>query len=211
MNHIPRHPLIHCPSPIAHQPVCSLAPPANFSQRSDLLNHINKELAAAPHHIVWGGYLEQRDIYSSSSEFLENGSPRNIHLGIDVWTHAGTPVFAPANGTIHSLQDNKGFSNYGPTIILRHEVEGFVFHSLYGHLSRSSLAGKGIGGRVEAGEKLCELGVWEENGDWPPHLHFQLILDMGTWSGDYPGACTQEDQAYYRENCPDPISFLEVG
>ncbi len=206
----PRHPLISCPTPVAHQPVCHLSPPANFSQRSDLKAHINRSLAASPEQLIWGGYLEQRDIYSTSEDFLENGSPRNIHLGIDIWAAALTPIYAPLDARIHSLQDNQGFSNYGPTIVLVHEVEGQALHSLYGHLSRASLDGKKVGDRVRAGDQFCELGIWEENGDWPPHLHFQLIKDMGDWWGDYPGACTIQEKPIYAENCPDPVVFLEV-
>lgn len=210
MEIVPQHPLLSCPTPVAGQPICSLVSQTDFSLRPNLLRHIENELERSPQQIIWGGYLETRDIYSSSDSFVQNGSPRNIHLGIDIWTHAFTPIYAPINGVIHSLHDNKGFSNYGPTIILEHYQNGEKFHTLYGHLSRASLIGKNVGERIKAGDTLCELGVWEENGEWPPHLHFQVVVDMGEWQGDYPGACTVEDLPYYSRNCPDPLCFLEI-
>lgn len=71
--------------------------------------------------IGFGGYLEHRVIYESHENFATASSDfRNIHLGIDFWTTAGTPVFAPIDGVVHSFQVNAGSGNYGPTIILYH-------------------------------------------------------------------------------------------
>ena len=49
------------------------------------------------------------------------------------------PIHAALDGTIHSFQNNTALGDYGPTIILSHEIEGFKFHTLYGHLSEASL------------------------------------------------------------------------
>lgn len=152
-----------------------------------------------------GGYLEKRAIYRRSEVFATADSDfRNIHLGVDIWTEAGVPVFAPLDGKIFSFQDNAGFGNYGPTIILEHELGGTKLYSLYGHLFLKDLEGLEIGQEFKSGEKICHVGPFPENGDWPPHLHFQLMWDLGGNWGDYPGVAAEKDLAFYRENCPDP-------
>lgn len=156
-----------------------------------------------------GGYLEKRAIYRRSEVFATATSNfRNIHLGVDIWAAAGSSVYAPLAGKIHSFQDNQGFGNYGPTLILAHDLGEKTLYSLYGHLSRASLASFEVGREVGAGERICEIGPFPENGDWPPHLHFQLMWDMGSYWGDYPGVAAEQDLDYFRENCPDPNLLL---
>lgn len=156
-----------------------------------------------------GGYLENRAIYRRSEVFATVDSEfRNIHLGIDIWTDAGAPIYAPLVGKIHSFQDNAGFGNYGPTIILEHEVEGKSLFSLYGHLFLSDLDGLEVGQEVKAGDLLCHVGPFPENGDWPPHLHFQLMWDLQGNVGDYPGVAAKKNLEFYKSNCPNPNLVL---
>ncbi|MCM0042398.1 MAG: peptidoglycan DD-metalloendopeptidase family protein [Algoriphagus sp.] len=156
-----------------------------------------------------GGYLEKRGIYRRSEVFATATSNfRNIHLGVDIWAAAGSPVYAPLAGKIHSFQDNVGFGNYGPTLIISHALGEKTLYSLYGHLSNTSLSSFEVGQEVSAGEQICEIGPFPENGDWPPHLHFQLIWDMGNFLGDYPGVAAEKDLDYYHQNCPDPASLI---
>jgi murein DD-endopeptidase MepM/ murein hydrolase activator NlpD len=157
--------------------------------------------------IGFGGYLEHRVVYESHENFATASEDyRNIHLGVDFWTTAGTPVFAPLAGEVHSFQVNPGSGNYGPTIILYHPAENI--YSLYGHLASGDLIPLKVGAAIAAGQLLCHLGKPEENGGWPPHLHFQVIRDIQDWQGDYPGVCSQRDVGFYAKNCPDPKSFL---
>ena len=100
---------------------------------------------------------------------------------------AGTPVLAPLPARIHSLADNANFGDYGPTVVLEHNLEGVVFYTLYGHLARREWAQLRPGQPLAQGEMFATVGPWPENGDWPPHLHFQLITDMQGRSGDFPG------------------------
>lgn len=159
-----------------------------------------------------GGYLEKRAIYRRSEVFATGESNfRNIHLGVDIWTPAGAPVYVPFEGKVHSFRDNAGFGDYGPTIILEHKLKGKTLFSLYGHLFRSDLENLEIGQRFEAGELLCHVGPFPENGDWPPHLHFQLMWDLGGNWGDYPGVAAEKDLEFYRENCPDPNLILDIS
>lgn len=156
-----------------------------------------------------GGYLENRVIYRRSTVF-ESEESRCIHLGVDLWAPALSPVFAPLQGKVHSFQDNNAFGDYGPTIILEHELEGRIFYTLYGHLSRRSLQGMEEGRTIQKGEAFCELGPHPENGDWPPHLHFQLITDMEGRRGDFPGVAAPSMLEKYRQLCPNPNLILNL-
>ncbi|WP_339923056.1 peptidoglycan DD-metalloendopeptidase family protein [uncultured Cyclobacterium sp.] len=157
-----------------------------------------------------GGYLEKRNIYQRSKVFEDAADSkfRNIHLGIDIWAISDSPVYCPEQGVIHSFQDNKGFGNYGPTVILEHFLEGEMIYSLYGHLSVKDLNDLKIGQTIKRGEKIGHLGSSLENGNWPAHLHFQVIRNLGNNSGDYPGVCSYSEKERYSENCPDPASWL---
>lgn len=153
--------------------------------------------------IGFGGYGEERGLYSRSDLF-DGEEARTIHLGVDIWTASGTFVYAPLEGTVHSFDNHAVHGDYGPVIILKHQIEGFVFHSLYGHLSTDSLDGLSVGQFVKKGQVLAKVGAYHENFHWPPHLHFQLIIDMGEHMGDYPGVCKKSESQYYLSNCPDP-------
>ena len=60
------------------------------------------------------------------------------------------------------------------------------------------------------GKKLAALGNSFENGDYAPHLHFQIIKNMENYMGDYPGVCSASDLEFYAENCPDPNLLLKI-
>jgi murein DD-endopeptidase MepM/ murein hydrolase activator NlpD len=179
-------------------------------EKDVLTRFVAERHAATQSPVVWGGYLEQRLIYASSGLFHQEKHPRNIHLGIDFYADAGTGVYAPLAGTVHSFQDNAALGDYGPTAIVQHVASGITFHTLYGHLSRASLAGLVVGQAVPKGHRIGWLGVPAENGEWPPHLHFQIILDMEGRHGDYPGVCAVEDLRHYVPNCPDPRFLLGI-
>ena len=156
-----------------------------------------------------GGYFENRNIYRRSAHFGGEES-RCIHLGVDIWAPAFHPVFAPLDGRVHSYQDNEGFGDYGPTIILEHQLEDQHFYTLYGHLSRRSLENLQEGQFIQKGTAFTELGPAPENGDWPPHLHFQLISDMQGRKGDFPGVAAPSEQEVYRGLCLDPNLILKL-
>jgi murein DD-endopeptidase MepM/ murein hydrolase activator NlpD len=178
--------------------------PSIYGNMSAFSDYIEGKLSGK---MGFGGYLEHRVIYESYENFATASADfRNIHLGMDFWTIAGTPVFAPLVGEVHSFQVNQGTGNYGPTIILYHPAE--KIYSLYGHISMVDLESIEIGSRIAASQLLCHLGNPDENGGWPPHLHFQLIRDMQEFQGDYPGVCSQKDLSFYADNCPDPAAFL---
>jgi len=158
-----------------------------------------------------GGYNEHRTIYSRSQVFdagSNSAEPRRLHLGIDIWGKAGTPVFAPLDGVVHSFAFNNRFGDYGATIILQHQFNGEPFHILFGHLSLADLTNLTIGEHVAGGEVIGHFGKPFENGGWPPHLHMQLIENMQNYVGDYPGVCRFSEREEYLRNSPDPDLIL---
>lgn len=161
--------------------------------------------------VAYGGYFEVRDIYKRSRHFNTSETiERNIHIGIDLWCEAGTKVLSVLEGEIHSFKNNTNFGDYGPTIIIKHCLKEVVFFSLYGHLSIESIENISIGQKVAKGEIIGSLGDSTVNGDYAPHLHFQLILDMGGYFGDYPGVCSQKEVSFYQQNCPNPNLLLKL-
>lgn len=161
--------------------------------------------------VAFGGYMETRNLYQRSTVFKnEISDERNIHIGLDLWIKAGNPVLAALDGTIHSFQNNTALGDYGPTIILGHSIENVTFYTLYGHLSLESISNKEVGQIVKKGEVIAKLGAPPINGDYAPHLHFQIIKDLEGKKGDYPGVCSKNEVAFYLENCPDPNLLLKI-
>jgi peptidoglycan LD-endopeptidase LytH len=155
-----------------------------------------------------GGYMELRTIYDNRQQFETGGEQRQLHLGIDIWADAGTPIYAPLDGELHSFQDNTHFGDYGPTIILKHQIGDLTLYSLYGHLNRECLQDLSVAKKINNGQHIADFGNADVNGGWPPHLHFQLMLDMEGMVGDYLGACLNSDKEKYLQNIPDPALLL---
>lgn len=174
--------------------------------------YIEKLLQENDAKVVFGGYNEKRFLYNQNGHFNNDQThERNIHIGLDLWLKAGTPVLAAVDGKIHSFKNNIGTGDYGPTIILEHLLDGTTFYTLYGHLSIESISTIKTGTRVKQGSKIATLGEATVNGGYAPHLHFQIIKNIGNYLGDYPGVCSEKDLNYYLENCPDPNLLLKIN
>jgi murein DD-endopeptidase MepM/ murein hydrolase activator NlpD len=173
--------------------------------------YINDKLSASQAKFGVGGYNEYRELYSRSRVFdsaHNDEEPRRLHLGIDIWGKAYSRVMSPLNAIVHSFAFNNNYGDYGATLILTHNLEGCSFHTLYGHLSLNSIKNLREGGNIKSGDVIGEFGIPMENGQWPPHLHFQIIKDLGEWKGDYPGVCKYSERDIYLNNCPDPDLIL---
>jgi murein DD-endopeptidase MepM/ murein hydrolase activator NlpD len=170
---------------------------------------VTKELYDNQARYGIGGYMENRTIYARSAHFDTGDEPRRLHLGVDIWADAGTPVHVPIAGHVHSFRDNDNHGDYGPTIILEHDLDGLKLYSLYGHLSRADLTGLNSCDKVEKGQKLGSFGNADENGHWPPHLHFQLMFNMEGCVGDYPGVAKYSEKTQWLANIPDPNLILQ--
>jgi murein DD-endopeptidase MepM/ murein hydrolase activator NlpD len=190
----------------------------NDTQR--FADYINQKLRAANAKFGIGGYNEYRELYSRSRVFdpvspstgggQGETEPRRLHLGIDIWGKPYTPVMSPWDGIVHSFAFNNRFGDYGATLVLSHIVEEISFHTLYGHLSLNSIKNFREGENVRKGDVIGEFGIPMENGQWPPHLHFQVIADMEDWRGDYPGVCSISEREEFLNNCPDPDLILQM-
>jgi hypothetical protein len=183
--------------------------PEDILDTGEFMTWVNAKLAENNCRYGIGGYMEHRTLYARSELFNTEEKPRRLHLGVDIWADAGTPVYSPIEGTVHSFQDNDHFGDYGPTIILQHNLEGLILYTLYGHLNRESLVGLTVGKPITKNEQIAVFGNEEVNGHWPPHLHFQLMFDMdGKW-GDYPGVGYYSEKENYLKNIPDPNLILK--
>jgi murein DD-endopeptidase MepM/ murein hydrolase activator NlpD len=90
---------------------------------------------------------------------------RRPHLGIDYAAPAGTPVWAIADGTVHSAGWNGG---YGKQVVLKHVKE---YQSLYGHLNH-------LAPGIQKGKRVRQKQIVGYVGSTGlatgPHLDFRL-------------------------------------
>ncbi len=176
--------------------------------------YINNKIRKEHCNLGIGGYGEHRTVYSRSRVFDAANTwdePRRLHLGTDIWGPAGTAVFAPVGGMVHGFAFNDHFGDYGATMILLHQLDGFPFYTLYGHISLRDIGMLREGQYIIRGEEIAHFGEPHENGHWPPHLHFQIIFDIGVNEGDYPGVCKFSEKEKYMSNCPDPDLILQMN
>jgi 4-aminobutyrate aminotransferase-like enzyme/Ser/Thr protein kinase RdoA (MazF antagonist) len=183
----------------------------NFDDVKTFSTHIKAIMEKNNVKVAIGRYNEARPIYSTNLFYQEgNEGPqwRTLHIGMDIFAEPGTPIIAPLDAIVHSIKNNKGKLDYGPTIILQHQFDDFHFYTLYGHLSSACLLNLHKGDKVSKGQQIASIGNMEENGGWPPHLHFQIILDMLNYDGDYPGVALYKYKQLWNSICPNPAEFL---
>jgi 4-aminobutyrate aminotransferase-like enzyme/Ser/Thr protein kinase RdoA (MazF antagonist) len=160
-----------------------------------------------PEKIIAGGYLEPRSVYNTSSydRIGNNGKEsRTIHLGIDFWLPAQTPVHALFNGEVIMAVNDTGDKEYGGLIVLKHTLKDVVFYTLYGHLSVESALKRKVGEQLKKGESIAYLGNYPENGNWATHLHFQLMLTIFDFKDDFPGVAYYNQINVWKSVCPNP-------
>ena len=185
-----------------------------------------------------GRYDEIRGWYTSDI-FRPRGEDgtewRTLHMGVDLFLEAGSPVQAPYDAVVHSVANNANPLDYGPTVILEHRVgeardrsdhggarraqgsfrqggpaEPVRFWTLYGHLADDILERLRPGQPVAAGETFARIGNYPDNGNWAPHLHFQIIVDPLGMEGDFPGVARPSQRALWKALSPDPNLILGI-
>ena len=187
-----------------------------------------------------GGYNELRMIYGRSELFNTQKTVRSIDGPVTVkdspvsspdgerfrggkLNHAGfisalisgvllvLPFLRFMGGMVHSFAFNDHYGDYGATIVLAHQLDSIPFYTLYGHISLRDINYINEGDYVVRGQEIAHFGDKHENGQWPPHLHFQIIGDMELYDGDYPGVCRYSERKKYLSNCPDPDLILQLN
>jgi len=162
--------------------------------------------------IALGRYAEPRLLYTEPAFIVETTTGRErrtVHLGVDVFVPAGTPVHAPYDGTVVDVAIRADRLDYGGVLVLAHETaEGAVFYTLYGHLAHDVVDRVGVGQRVTAGDVVAAVGAPAENGGWPAHLHLQLGLTTLGRGSDWPGVASPDGLHGWLALYPDPAPLL---
>lgn len=171
---------------------------------------IDRTMEDAGTAFCFGRYAEPRELYSNEDfASADSKESRTIHMGIDLFCVADTPVRAPLDATVEIVTNNTGELDYGPVVILRHAADsGDDFYTLYGHLGMKTLQRIREGQSIRAGEQIATIGTPPTNGNWPPHLHFQLILDLLDRGVDFPGVALKSQQDYWLGLSPSPAAFF---
>ena len=168
------------------------------------INQLQKEV---PDKIIAGGYLEPRPIYTSA-EYDKIGNSgresRTIHLGVDFWLPENTAVHALFDSEVMIAVNDAGDKEYGGLVVLKHHIQDLEFYTLYGHLSIKSATKNIVGTIIKKGEKIGNLGNHLENGNWAPHLHFQVMLSLLDYTKDFPGVTYYNQVNVWKSICPDP-------
>ncbi|MCI0516343.1 MAG: peptidoglycan DD-metalloendopeptidase family protein [Woeseiaceae bacterium] len=170
---------------------------------------IDAEMQRAGTGFAFGRYGEKRALYDN--EHFASGSSgerRTIHMGIDLFCKAGTPIHTPLDAELCIVANNTQELDYGPMLVLRHLAGQREFYTLYGHLRLASIRGLREGQRLPAGAQIAEVGAPPENGNWPPHLHFQLIVDLLGLGRDFPGVAYESQRDFWLALSPSPAMFF---
>jgi 4-aminobutyrate aminotransferase-like enzyme/Ser/Thr protein kinase RdoA (MazF antagonist) len=173
------------------------------------MNQLQKTI---PNKIIAGGYLEPRPLYTSTAYDRVGNSGkecRSIHLGIDYWLPVETAVHTLLEGEVIIAINDAGDKEYGGLVILKHQTEAFTFYTLYGHLSVESATKNKVGDLLEKGSKIGNLGNYPENGNWAPHLHFQVMLSLLDFKVDFPGVAYYSEMDVWKSICPDPNLLIK--
>ncbi len=179
-----------------------------------LTKRLHEKMKAAGANVGVGRYDEARYLYIDPGFATGEGPTdefRTVHLGIDLFVEAGTPVHAPMDGKVIALADNSAARDYGPVIVLEHEInDDHRFYTLYGHLNRKSLAKLKVGQQIKKSDVFAKVGKAKVNGGWTPHLHFQIINDLLDLGSDFPGVALPGQRKVWLNLCPDPNLILGI-
>ena len=89
-----------------------------------------------------------------------------MHMGLDIATQRGQPVFAPSDGTVVFAGTEGG---YGKVLVIDH---GYGVKTRYGHLSEIFVR---QGDQVKRGSKVAAVG--NTGRSTGPHLHYEVRVN----------------------------------
>jgi Ser/Thr protein kinase RdoA (MazF antagonist) len=157
----------------------------------------NGELAIAAHgcEISCGGRSAPRSRWTEAEACT-------LHLGVDLYAPAGTPVASALDATVHAVLEDPDASE-GVAVILEHAPEdGVRFYGVYRPLQPADLR---PGKSIARGERI---GAIAEGA--LPHLHFQLATALPDSDALPPNCCEPSKQRVWRSFCPDPNALLGI-
>lgn len=161
------------------------------------IDSLNKKYGA---NYSYGGFLEDRT-YIWRNHPIERGKSK-IHLGIDYIVPVGTEVSMPKKGkVIHIMKDFENKLDWGGRILWELEDKTYL---LYGHLKQDF--NLKIGQICNEGEIVCVVGDINENGNWFPHLHVQIMNEEFIKS--YTD-CLEKIDGYLPEDNPNLKNVLD--
>lgn len=94
------------------------------------------------------------------------GGRVKMHEGLDIANHPGTPIHAPADGTVFFASTKTG---YGQMVILDH---GYGIQTWYGH-AKKVLVSKGQ--QIRRGEAIALMG--SSGRATGPHVHYEVRVN----------------------------------
>jgi len=133
---------------------------------------IFEELDASSHQWGIGKYLEERkNLLRAYPNIIEE--QRYYHLGLDIIVPFNTPMYSPMDAEVYKTGKETTVGNYGGYIVLKHDINGVVFYSFYGHLKTPHLVN--AGDHIKAGQKFAHIGEESDSGGWFCHVHLQIL------------------------------------
>jgi len=169
------------------------------------------------------GFYLPANMWHSESTYLAYGqhNPKygnKCHLASDYGPIENAPVYAVANGVVHSASMSVG--NYGGdtpakkggAIVIEHKTNtGQIFYALYGHVKNFQV---GINDFVVAGQQIANVGPYISSGKSLPHLHFGINLNIPSYTGYTPTkACADylgfiDPEVFLQNNSPFELPVL---
>jgi 4-aminobutyrate aminotransferase-like enzyme/Ser/Thr protein kinase RdoA (MazF antagonist) len=175
------------------------------------IDQLQKEV---PNKILAGGYLEPRNLYTSTEyDTLGNNGKqsRTVHIGVDFWLPENTPVHALLDGEVVIAENDIGDKEYGGLIVLKHQQKDWCFYTLYGHNTPESVLKHKLGDVLKKGEQIADLANYPDNGNWAPHLHFQVMLSLLDYKTDFPGVAYFNQIEVWKSICPNPNLLFKIN
>jgi murein DD-endopeptidase MepM/ murein hydrolase activator NlpD len=135
---------------------------AGFDEVSSAISRNAAKFAATPSIMPTSGWLTSQFTRSRFHPILHISRP---HEGIDVSAPMGSPVVAPAAGTVERISQQTG---YGLVLEIDH---GNGTETKYAHLSRVAVR---EGQRVTRGQTIAAVG--NSGLSTGPHLHYEIHI-----------------------------------
>lgn len=153
-----------------------------------------------------GPYLENRGGLLAQYPGMVS-EKRFFHAGLDIIVPPGLPLFAPLGGVVHATEVDGGTGNYGGLVVIKHQIAGAIFYSLYGHLSTQFEVEPGE--PLIAGQRFGTIGEDEDSGGWFTHTHLQILTEPAMAEGlMFKGYVSAEDLPRIDTLFPSPYPLF---